>query len=127
MSTKMFRGFVQVQVHDQTVFSSQLLQQGLGNLKQSTLFIHAASGCDTTSAIYRNGKAAALKTLESNDELQRQISAFYIKTSSCEEISSVGESYLAAFYKSARSIVTLNKLRYLASVSYIWLHCISSA
>ena len=31
--------------------------------------IHAASGCDTTSAIYRKDKAAALKTLESNDKL----------------------------------------------------------
>ena len=37
---------------------------------------------------------------------------FYIKTSSCEEISSAGESYLATLYKAPRSIVTLNKLRY---------------
>ena len=80
-------------------------------MKQCILFIHAASGCDTTSAIYRKGKAAALKTLESHEELQRQIGVFYIKTSSCEEISSAGESYLAALYKAPRSIVTLNKLR----------------
>ena len=65
------------------IFSSNHLQQGRGNLKQCIFFIHAASGCDTTSAVYRKGKADALKTLESNEELQRQIGVFYIKTSSC--------------------------------------------
>ena len=36
------------------------------------------------------------------------IGIFYIKTSSCAEISSVDESYLVALYKAPRSIVTLN-------------------
>ena len=94
------------------VFHSQHLKQRLGNLKQCIIFIHAASGCDTTSVIYRKGKLASLKTLESNTELMRQIGAIYIKTSSCEEISSAGESYLDALYQAPRSIVTLNKLCY---------------
>ena len=59
------------------VFNSQHLQQGLGTLKQCLLFMHAASGCDTKLATYKNDKAAALKTLENDEELQRQIDVFF--------------------------------------------------
>ena len=81
---------------------------------KTILLINAVSVYVTTSAIYRKGKAAALKTLESIEELQRRIGVFYIKTSSCEKISSCDESYLAALYKAPNSIATLNKVRYLA-------------
>ena len=59
------------------VFNSQHLQQGLGTLKKCLLFMHAATGCDTALAIYRNDKAAALKTLENDEEQQRQIGVFF--------------------------------------------------
>ena len=83
---------------------------------KTILLIHAVSGYVTTSArpIYRKGKSAALKTLEGIEELQRRIGVFHIKTSSCEKISSSDESYLAALYKAPSSIVTRNKVRYLA-------------
>ena len=65
----------------------------------------------TLHQLFTDRVGGCSKTLESNEELQTN-AVFYIKTSSCEEMSSASESYLIALYKAPRSIVTLNKLRY---------------
>ena len=42
--------------HPDKVYSSAALRSALGGMVDSLLFVHAATGCDTTSAVYRKGK-----------------------------------------------------------------------
>ena len=42
--------------HPDKVYSSAALRSALGGMVDSLLFMHAATGCDTTSAVYRKGK-----------------------------------------------------------------------
>ena len=42
--------------HPDKVYSSAALMSALGGMVDSLLFVHAATGCDTTSAVYRKGK-----------------------------------------------------------------------
>ena len=42
--------------HPDKVYSSAAMRSALGGMVDSLLFVHAATGCDTTSAVYRKGK-----------------------------------------------------------------------
>ena len=42
--------------HPHKVYSSAALRSALGGMVDSVLFVHTATGCDTTSAVYRKGK-----------------------------------------------------------------------
>ena len=44
-----------------TVFDIKSLQSAVGKCKDSLLFLHAVTGCDTTSALYNQGKRKAYK------------------------------------------------------------------
>ena len=55
------------------VYSSSDLQSNLDKLCPYILFLHAVTGCDTTSAPYGQGKAKAIKLLENNGDLRKII------------------------------------------------------
>ena len=42
----------------------------LSHVKENLLFIHAWGGCNTTSAVFGQGKTAVLKFVESNTNIQ---------------------------------------------------------
>ena len=50
-----------------TLYSVEQLHQALGSTRQHLLFIHAITGCDTTSALYGQGKVKALKLAQKQD------------------------------------------------------------
>ena len=52
------------------VFSIRDVQQHLSEVSSSLLFLHAMTGCDTTSALYRQGKKKAFNLLQKNKELR---------------------------------------------------------
>ena len=47
--------------HPDKVYSSAALRSALGGMVDSLLFVHAATVCDTTSAVYRKGKCVPFR------------------------------------------------------------------
>ena len=64
------------------------------------LFIHAVSGCDTTSRLFGIGKGQALKTYCSSELFQEQAHVFDTNDGNKEEIVSAGEKAVICLYKS---------------------------
>ncbi|KAJ8897198.1 hypothetical protein PR048_002544 [Dryococelus australis] len=72
------------------VYSSKDLQNGLGEMKDSFFFLHAVTGCDTTSALYRKGK---------NSDLQGGGVAIFNDTSaSAQQVSGADVAFIVAMY-----------------------------
>jgi hypothetical protein len=101
------------------VYSSTKLQHNLGDMKTHLLFLHAVTGCDTTSAPYRQGKKKAYHMLKKRPDLQEQVSIFYHENATPEAVSAAGESFLLALYGAERSVLTLDQLRYRAFMKAI--------
>ena len=54
-----------------TVVDIKSLQSAVGECKDSLLFLHAVTGCDTTSALYNQGKKKAYKFWKNIQVLQK--------------------------------------------------------
>ena len=78
----------------------------------STLFLHAISRCDTTSALFRQGKKKAVKIIENKGDLHPFVVLFYKINSHPEEIAEAGEKFLLQLYGAPKMIVSLDDLRY---------------
>ena len=82
-------------------------------------FVHAMSGCDTTSSFFGLGKVKSMKILEKLSEAERKkFEVFGSTTSSKEEIGRAGENFLISLYAGkTRTVQTLDELRYLNMMS----------
>jgi len=95
------------------VFSISFIQQHLSEASSTLLFLHAMTGCDTTSALYRQGKRKAFNLLQKNHELQGHVvKVFNDPTSSPDSVSSVGEQFLLALYGAPKTTTSLNVHRH---------------
>ncbi|CAG2053004.1 unnamed protein product [Timema podura] len=81
------------------IFSSKTLQEVLGDLSALMLFLHAMSGCDTTSFPFKVCKVRSFKKLQSNLELQKHIRVFIASSSSHDNIAVAGEAFISSFYR----------------------------
>lgn len=77
------------------------------------LFIHAFSGCDTTSAIFGIGKIKFITTLQNNKQLVDVLRIFKEQDADLEKVASAGERFLIHLYGGDASKDTLHTLRYL--------------
>lgn len=82
------------------------------SLAQHILFIHAISGCDTTSALFHQGKLKAVKTIDKNPDLLPYIRRFRDPAASPQDITEAGEKFLVVLYGGNHQTTTLNKLRF---------------
>ncbi|CAH1111936.1 unnamed protein product [Psylliodes chrysocephalus] len=72
-------------------------------VKQNLLFLRAISGCNTTSAFYRQGKLKFVKLLQKNTTLQESVNVFHhADTDDPEILISAGQLFLAALYSPNR-------------------------
>lgn len=85
-------------------------------LSDHILFLHAMSGCDTTSALFNQGKLKFLKVLQKNNDLQPVIDAFKDPHAHQDEIAEAGNVFLMALYGKGHE-TSLNDLRYRQYVS----------
>ncbi len=77
------------------------------------LFLHAMSGCDTTSALYNLGKVKFLKVLKNNNDLQNMVEVFKNPGANSEVVTNVGLLFLLFLYGfCGKSLPSLNNLRY---------------
>ncbi|XP_031335335.1 uncharacterized protein LOC116165167 isoform X2 [Photinus pyralis] len=86
-------------------------------LAEHILFIHAVSGCDSTSALFKQGKVKFIKTLTKYPDLSVYIRQFRSPRATSEEISEAGEKFLVALYGGDHRTTSINKLRYKQYVS----------
>lgn len=85
-------------------------------LSDHILFLHAMSGCDTTSALLNQEKLKFLKVLQRNNDLQPVIDAFKDPHAYQDEIAEAGNVFLMARYGKGHE-TSLNDLRYRQYVS----------
>ncbi|GBM70884.1 hypothetical protein AVEN_28453-1 [Araneus ventricosus] len=57
------------------------------------LFIHAFSGCDTTSALFGHGKTKFCTLLEKNRHLEEKIHVFFNSEAAIDQVAKAGETF----------------------------------
>ena len=79
------------------------------------IFVHAWSGCDTTSATFGQGKTGLLKKLKESPDIQHISSLMIDSTASTEEIGVAGIRLFVHLY-GAKQTDSLNNFRYMKLV-----------
>ncbi|KYM93404.1 hypothetical protein ALC62_15994 [Cyphomyrmex costatus] len=95
-----------------SIYSSTDMLQSYPQSKKYILFLHAFTGCDTTSAFFNHGKNTFIKKFENNKTLHIMADIFYKKNSSNEDIFDAGEQCTLILYGASKSDNNLNKYRY---------------
>ena len=70
----------------ETVFYSPAHFKMSKHVKDNILFLHAFSGCDSTSAIFRQGKMKFVKLLDKDAEVQKAVEVFKNRNATAEEV-----------------------------------------
>lgn len=82
------------------------------NIRDHILFIHAFTGCDTTSTFYNRGKLAFVKTVESRADVQKAAEIFKKKNVQLTELAEAGVKCVLALYKAPESKKNFDLFRY---------------
>lgn len=95
------------------VYSSQQLQQEL-KMKDNAhlLFLHAFTGCDSTSAAYRKSKVGFVKMYQKSKIIQRAADVFASGSSSPDSIETAGIMSTLSWYGAPATEKSLNEFRY---------------
>ena len=80
-------------------------------ITDNILFLHAWSGCDTTSATFGHGKTTLLKKIKESGELQQISSLMYDPDATAEQIGKAGNRLSIILYGDKQED-SLNRLRY---------------
>ena len=84
---------------NQNTVDIAVAQQALGDgVCKRLLFLHAFTGCDTTSAMFGVGKTKALKVLQSSHELAEEVLLFGDVNTPVAALSETGEKFTSALY-----------------------------
>jgi len=94
-----------------TIYSSKSFGSYIKS-KDHILFLHAVTGCDTTSAVFAKGKAKSLKTLEKRDDLRIATEVLNKKNCSPQLIVKNGIRFLLAMYGAPSNEELLDTFRY---------------
>lgn len=76
------------------------------------LFIHAFSGCDSTSCFFGLGKKQMMSIVEKNPDVEKQAAIFLDTNSTPDEIAAAGERVIIALYGGNPNTYNLDELRY---------------
>lgn len=88
------------------------IQTKLGHTKEHILFIHAMSGCDTTSFLYNKSKKCFLKSLQENEDLCRDLNVFQELNADIAVLIKSGLKVLLNLYRCPKKIHNINQLRH---------------
>ncbi|GBN72185.1 hypothetical protein AVEN_3675-1 [Araneus ventricosus] len=96
------------------IFSTRKLQKEL-SFAQTILLLHAFSGCDATSKIYRKSKTSIVNLFKNQLSQMKNIAdIFYNPSSTLDAISQAGEKMFLAIYKAPANEQNLINHRYAA-------------
>lgn len=82
------------------------------DIRDNLLFLHAFTGCDTTSALFHKGKTAALKLFTKRQDLRAAAQIFNHSDASRESVSSDGIRIFLAVYGAPVNQDDLGEYRY---------------
>ncbi|KAL4104439.1 hypothetical protein QTP88_019740 [Uroleucon formosanum] len=97
------------------MYSSQSLTS-YSKCQAHILFLHAITGCDTTSALYQRSKTKVFKLFEKCQDLVDYAEVFKNIDSSPDIILTNGIRFLLAMYGAPKKIDSIDKYRYLSFV-----------
>ena len=103
-----------------TIFDIYQYRSILGNgLCNALLFIHAFSGCDTTSQFHKIGKGTAFDIFAKNSKLALFVQTFMSLTSTHQDIEKNGENAVLLLYKANQGepIIGLRKRLFLGKLA----------
>lgn len=95
------------------IYSSQSLNS-YSKCKDHILFLHAITGCDTTSEFYQRGKTKVLKLFEKCHDLVNIAEVFRNTDSSSDIILINGIHFMLAMYGALKIIDSIDRFRYLS-------------
>lgn len=96
----------------QKVYSSKSIETILPKCKEHILFLHAFTGCDTTSAFFQRGKNVFANNFEKRLDLQNAATIFKNECKDVDDILKAGVTCTLALYGAPQKIKDLNTLRY---------------
>lgn len=76
------------------------------------LFLHAFSGCDTTSSFFNIGKSKFISVVNKSEELQGALHLFKQKNVDKGVLTSVGERFTIGLYNGSKEEKSIDSLRY---------------
>ena len=82
------------------------------SIAQHILFLHAFSGCDTTSSVFNLGKVKFLNTLQKNLDLTASLTIFNEQNVKKQVLASAGERFLIALFGGGQDVKSLDILRF---------------
>lgn len=95
-----------------TLYRVHEIQESLGKTSQHLMVLHAITGCDTVSAVYRHGKRKAFNLVH-NKKQYDQLKTFTNADSTHQQVQEAGESFLLKLY-GAPDCASLDEFRYIA-------------
>ncbi|KAG1677542.1 hypothetical protein GQR58_013879 [Nymphon striatum] len=95
-----------------TVFNIHEIQHAIGDTRYHLMFLHAVTGCDTVSAIYRQGKRKAFNMVHIKREYDL-LETFTNNGSTHEEVKRARETFVLKLY-GASNYESLDKYRHIA-------------
>ena len=95
-----------------TVYRVHDIQGSIGNTSKYLMVLHAITGCDTVSALYRQGKRKAFNLVHKKKEYDL-LDTFINAASTHQQVQQAGESFLLKLY-GASSCESLDQFRYIA-------------
>ena len=115
-----FRSDASKQSKEHRVNHINLLKETLGDdVCNELLFVHAYSGCDSTSRIYGIGKKSAFRKLMKSDPVMKSCaSAFILQNKSQEDISDLGKDLMVDLF-GGKSNYTLSSLRHIIFIKKV--------
>src|SRR5260221_365778 len=84
------------------------LQVKLGEMCRRNLFMHAVSGCDTTSGPFGRGKRKVMKILQSNAHRRDIVDVFNKADAEHNVVARTGETFLLTLYGAASDMSSLD-------------------
>lgn len=84
-----------------------------GELENSVAFLHAFTGCNSTSCFFNQGKNKLLKTIRKSTHLQALTKHFYDSQADPNEIVRSGYEIIDAMYSTKQESARLKEVRFL--------------
>lgn len=96
----------------QKIFSSKSLENSFPKCKEHILFLHAFTGCDTTSTFFKKGKIKFAKNFEKRHDLHESAKVFKNVNEDANNIFEAGITCILGLYGAPAKIKDLNTLRF---------------
>ena len=94
-----------------------VISECIGDARKYLTFVHAFGGCNTTSAVYAQGKLFRLKLLEKSKAAREEADVFMQKNVSPEAVCEAGRKMFVMLYGGKNSLTYLKYIKHMKMAS----------